>query len=189
MADKKEWIVGGFQFGTENDAKIAKAERGRIEHLEGKLDYDNPQMLEAVYKKAVNNRVFQTPVGYAFLKRLQDSLRENGSIEDIPNIPVYGVYSLREGAAPTVERIKVSQKKPKVKPTKETISIWVSLTFNVVLLLLVVGMYVIVITGSKNPNVLNYEKVIQNRYSQWEKDLSDRERVIREKEKELLINE
>ena len=80
MADKKEWIVGGFQFGTENDAKIAKAERGRIEHLEGKLDYDNPQMLEAVYKKAVNNRVFQTPVGYAFLKRLQDSLRENGSI-------------------------------------------------------------------------------------------------------------
>ena len=63
MADKKEWIVGGFQFGTENDAKIAKAERGRIEHLEGKLDYDNPQMLEAVYKKAVNNRVFQTPVG------------------------------------------------------------------------------------------------------------------------------
>lgn len=50
-------------------------------------------------------------------------------------------------------------------------------------------MYVIAITGSKNPNILNYEKVIQNRYSQWEKDLSDRERVIREKEKELLINE
>jgi hypothetical protein len=42
---------------------------------------------------------------------------------------------------------------------------------------------------SSNPNVLNYERAVQNKYSQWEQELSDREAVIRDKEKELLINE
>jgi hypothetical protein len=49
-------------------------------------------------------------------------------------------------------------------------------------------MFYISSTGS-NPTVLNYEKALLNRYSEWEKELSDRESVIREKEKELLINE
>jgi hypothetical protein len=49
-------------------------------------------------------------------------------------------------------------------------------------------MFVISMTGS-SPTILNYEKAVQNRYAEWEKELSDRESVIREKEKELLINE
>jgi flagellar capping protein FliD len=39
------------------------------------------------------------------------------------------------------------------------------------------------------PNILNYEKALQNRYAEWNQELSDREEAIREKEKELLINE
>ena len=80
MADKTDWVVEGFQFATETDASLAKNEQLRIERLESKLDYDNPQMVYAVYNKAIENRVFKTPVGYDFLKRLQDTLKENPSM-------------------------------------------------------------------------------------------------------------
>lgn len=55
-------------------------------------------------------------------------------------------------------------------------------------MILVIVMFVISTTSS-NPNILNYERAIQNRYVEWEQQLSDREQVVREKEKELLIAE
>jgi hypothetical protein len=187
MADKNDWIVDGFQFGTQNDADLAQNEEMRIKKLEEKIDYDNPKMVSAVYNKAVTNRIFKTPVGYVFLKRLQDSLKQSG-MEDLENIPVSGVFSLRENSVPTVEKIKASQKKPKPEKKKEFIGLRTSLVLNAVLIVLVCIMFYISSTGS-NPTVLNYEKALLNRYSEWEKELSDRESVIREKEKELLINE
>ena len=90
MADKADWVVDGFQFGTQQDAELAQNEQFRIERLEEKLDYQNYEMVSAVYKKALNNRVFKTPVGYDFLKRLQRILRDNPlPDEEIDNIPVY----------------------------------------------------------------------------------------------------
>lgn len=189
MADKTDWVVEGFQFATETDASLAKNEQLRIERLESKLDYDNPQMVYAVYNKAIENRVFKTPVGYDFLKRLQDTLKENPSMtETIADIPVYGVYSLRESANPTVEKIKTSTKKVKEKPKQEFFSKKTLIIINLGLVVLVILMFFISTTSS-NPTVLNYEKALQNRYSEWEKELTEREQIIREKEKELLLNE
>lgn len=190
MADKADWIVDGFQFGTQQDAELAQSEQLRIERLEEKLDYQNYEMVGAVYKKALNNRVFKTPVGYDFLKRLQRILQENPlPDEEVASIPVYGVYSMRESANQTVERIQASRKPvKKEKPKQEFFSRKTSILVNIGLFVLVIIMFVIS-TTSANPTVLNYEKVLQNRYVEWEQQLSDRERVIREKERELLIAE
>lgn len=190
MADKTEWVVDGFQFGTQQDAELARNEQIRIERLEEKLDYGNIEIVSAVYKKALNNRVFKTPVGYEFLKKLQRILQENPlPDEEIDNIPVYGVYSMRESANQTVERIQASRKPvKKEKPKQEFFSRKTSILMNIGLLALVILMFVISTTSSQ-PTVLNYERVLQNRYAEWEKQLSDREQVIREKEKELLIAE
>lgn len=187
MADKTEWVVNGFQFGTQQDAELAQNEKIRIERLEEKLDYQNQEMVYAVYKKAVNNRVFRTPVGYDFLKRLQRILYDNAQ-EDIANIPIYGVYSMRESANPTIERIQASRKPVKEKPKQEFFSRKTSIIVNIGLLVLVIVMFVIATTGS-NPTIVNYERTLQNRYAEWEQQLSDREQAIREKEKELLIAE
>lgn len=198
MAEKADWAVEGFQFGTEKDATLAKGEQIRIEHIESKLDYNNVEMVNAVYKKAIDNRVFKTPVGYVFLKRLQEILREHAQkepsldepVEEIPDIPIFGVYSLRESTNPAVERVKASsKKKPEKKaPPKEFFSRKTSIIVNIALLALIVVMFAISFTGT-SPTVLNYEAAIQNKYSGWEQELSDREAVIREKEKELLISE
>ncbi len=187
MADKTDWIVEGFQFGTEQDANLAKNEKLRVERLEERLDYQSPEMVYAVYKKAVENRVFKTPVGYEFLKKLQRILKENPDFEyEVEEIPIQGVYSLRESANPTVERIKASQKKP--KPAKKTIGLRASLFINVVLMLLIALMFYISMT-STNPTALNYERAVQNKYAEWERELSERESAVREKERELLLEE
>lgn len=187
MADKTDWIVEGFQFGTEQDANLAKNEKLRVERLEEKMDYNNPDMIYAVYKKAVENRVFKTPVGYEFLKKLQRILKENPDFEDkVQDIPVQGVYNLRESTSPAAARIRVSQVKP--KPTKKAIGLRTSLFVNAVLLLLIALMFYISMNSS-NPTVLNYERAVQNRYSEWEKELSERENAVREKERELLLEE
>lgn len=190
MADKTDWIVDGFQFGTEADATLARNEMLRIERLEEKMDYQNPEMVYAVYKKAIDNRVFKTPVGYGFLKKLQRALRESAvNDSDIADIPVSGVYSMRESANQTVERIQASRKPvKKEKPKQEFFSRKTSIIVNIALLVLVIVMFVISTTGS-SPTVVNYERTIQNRYAEWERQLSEREQVIREKEKEYLIAE
>ncbi len=189
MADKAEWVVDGFQFGTQQDAELARNEQLRIERLEEKLDYQNYEMVGAVYKKA-NNRVFKTPVGYDFLKKLQRRLQEGALVgTEIENIPVYGVYSMRESANQTVERIQASRKPiKKEKPKQEFFSRKTSILVNIGLLALVLLMFAIS-TTSANPTILNYERVLQNRYAEWEQQLSEREQVIREKEKALLIAE
>ena len=187
MADKADWVVEGFQFGTEQDAKLAKSEKSKVQRLESRLDYNNHEMIYAVYKKAVDNRVFKTPVGYEFLKKLQNILKEvPASDKAVADIPIQGVYSLRESTTPAVERVKASQKKP--KPTRKTIGLRTSIFVNVVLLVMVVLMFVISMTGS-NPTILNYKHTVQNEYSQWEKELSQRESAVREKERELLLEE
>ena len=187
MADKTDWIVEGFQFGTEQDANLAKNEKLRVERLEERLDYQSPEMVYAVYKKAVENRVFKTPVGYEFLKKLQRILKENPDFEyEVEEIPIQGVYSLSESANQTVERIKASQKKP--KPAKKTVGLRASLFINVVLMLLIALMFYISMT-STNPTALNYERAVQNKYAEWERELSERESAVREKERELLLEE
>ena len=177
MADKTDWIVEGFQFGTEQDANLAKNEKLRVERLEERLDYQSLEMVYAVYKKAVENRVFKTLAGYEFLKKLQRILKENPDFEyEVEEIPIQGVYSLRESANPTVERIKASQKKP--KPAKKTVGLRASLFINVVLMLLIALMFYISMT-STNPTALNYERAVQNKYAEWERELSERESAVR----------
>lgn len=185
MAEKGEWVVSGFQFLTEQDAKQAQAEVEKIQKLEEKLDYKNPNMVLMVYNKAIENRLFKTPVGYEFLRKLQKLSKDNPAVkEEVQNIPVTNVFQLRDSTAPIVEKIKAS-KKP-VKKKKELFSKNTSIMLNVVLLLLVAVMFWISTTGS-NPTVLNYEKNLQNKYAAWEQELQERESTVREKERELLI--
>lgn len=184
MAETEEWTINGFQFGTEKDAKQAKGEALKIQKLEQKMDYGNPQMVFMVYKKAIENRIFKTPVGYEYLKKLQKTLQENPLLrEEIPPIPVNQVYNFRDSTAPVIEKVKGTskpKKPPKVK--QEFFTRRTSICVNILLVLLVGIMFFISTTGSR-PNILNYEKALQNKYASWEQELEQRESELREKER------
>ena len=57
---------------------------------------------------------------------------------------------------------------------------------NIVLIITLIAMFQIA-KNSESPNILNYEKVITDRYASWEQNLTDREKAVREKERELGI--
>lgn len=190
MAGREDWTINGFQFGSERDAKQAKSEELKIQKLEDKMDYRNPHMVLMVYQKAIENRIFKTPVGYEYLKQLQKTLKESPLIrEDVPPIPISQVYNLRDSTAPVVEKVKGTQKPKKPKKEKqEFFTRKTSICVNVILVILIGIMFYISTTGS-TPTVLNYEKAIQNRYATWEQELEQRESEIREKERTILSEE
>jgi hypothetical protein len=193
MAENKDFIVDGFIFGTQEDADLAQKEKKRIERIDEKMDYDDSQTIIAVLNKAIDSRVFKTPIGYEFLRKLQKAAKNNPPkgdsqyVDEIPDIPVYGTFSLRESDVIVAKKVTPSTKKPP-KQKQEAFSRKTSVILNVILFVLVIVMFFITLNGS-SPNILNYERALQNRYAAWEKELSDREAVIRDKEKELLINE
>lgn len=175
------WTVDGFTFENQEDARLAKAELGRIGQLEDKIDHRNPHLVRAVYEKAIENKIFKTPVGLVYLKKLQEEVKKNPLTEkNVSDIPVVNIYTKEK-----VEK-EVKQKVEKSVQKKELITKRASLFANVVLVILVALMFYIA-TTSNNPNIINYEYNLQNKYATWNEELTNREAVIRQKELELKI--
>lgn len=183
-SDKESLSVGGFLFLTEKDAQLARAEEQKIEYLEARIDYSSPESIRYVYEKSIHERVFKTPIGYQYLKRQQEFLKsrpeEAGTVRDIP---LYTAFEgeIREHGNPVPSRILPSDRKE-----KEKARFMVSLIMNVMLAAAIVFMFYISFV-SEQPNIINYERALTNRYASWEQELTERERVVREKEKELNI--
>lgn len=178
--EKQTLTVGGYHFKTQEDAGLAKLEQQKIEYIEKRLNYDRPESVLAVYEKAIENRTFQTPVGIKYLEKLHRYLEENEAIDvQIQPIMLDTNFSrrVREQAAPARNRIKASVKKDKLK-NKYRISVCI----NILLLLMVAAMFYITLK-SDNPNLLNYEKAITNKYASWEQELREREKQIKELER------
>lgn len=180
---KKEYIVDGFSFLSEEDAAAAREELKKARYLKRHLEYQSADMILQLYRKALADRTFQTPVGLAFVNELRELLIEAGIEEfEIEPIPVYYDVvqnKMRSGYEPVEE-------KPEEEKKKGIGKFGISVVLNVVLGLLVAGMFYVAMTGN-NPNILNYKNSIENKYAAWEQELSEREQAVREKEQELGI--
>lgn len=186
MADDRNLSVGGYQFYTEKDAQLAAAERKKIEYLEARIDYSRPDSILLVYEKAIHERLFKTPVGLDYLKGLRDFLLEQPEIDpqNVPDITLYSTFSgeVRDKGNPARNRIKPAKDAGEAAKARFTISV----ILNILLILAIISMFTITLR-SDNPNVLNYERVITNKYAQWEQELTERENAVREKERELKL--
>ncbi len=190
MEEKKQTstlVVEGYSFLSEEDAKRAASERKRIDFIEERVDYSKPESVLAIYKKVIQERVFKTPVGFRYLRNLQDFLmgQEQINQEDVPPIPLYQTFDnmLRGQKTPTHTRIKPADQK------KEKSQLFhVSIVLNIALVVAVIAMFIISL-NSEQPNILNYEKALVDRYAGWEQELTEREQAVREKERQLLSEE
>lgn len=177
----------GYAFYSQKDAELATQERKKAEYLKAHMDFSDPESVLRIYKKAVNERIFKTPVGISCLKEIQLYLKgcEGIASEEIPAVPLYVSYEneVRENANPAKNRIQPSATKEKKKN-----GYTVSVILNIVLVIAVIAMFVITL-NAEHPNILNYERALTNKYSNWEQQLTQREQAIREKELELKLND
>jgi len=185
MQEKKEFIVDGFQFSNLKDAQAARNEQDKVRLLDSRLDYDHPEQVRIIYEKAIQNRIFKTPIGYTYLHTLQKYLMEHSAEgEEVRSVPLFVNYvnSMRSTTSPARQRIV--PKKPEPEPAEKRLK--VSRIMNLILIGAIIVMFIITLNG-ENPNILNYENALVNKYSAWEEELTERERVVREKEKSLNI--
>lgn len=177
---KEELIVSSYRFSTLEDALLARKELEKIQYLEERLNYDNPKSILLIYKKTIETKTFQTPVGLEFLLKLRKFLLEHEiSQEDIDEIPLNIVFSKDVQASQPQIKTRIVKVYEKPEPRKFTMKI--SMTMNLILVVLLISMFVIALTSS-HPNILNYEKVITNKYASWEQELRDLESELRNNE-------
>ena len=178
------FIVGGYDFLSELDAQKASLDLSKITVLEERVKASRPKDIKAVYEKAIENKIFKSPIGWEYLARLRDRLYASGfSEEELIPIPI--PVSLTRHSA--FENLSVQQRiRPVTKDNKAEFKRLFPYILNIFLLIIVIAMFIIAST-SDSDNILNYKRNVTNRYSSWEQDLTQREKVIREKEKKLGI--
>lgn len=177
--DDNHLVVGGYKYSLKEDAELARQEALKIEYLEKNMDYRKPENVLTVYKKALDNRIFRTPTGWEYLRKLQNRLKDTQNTDQkFPPIELLITFSYKRSNEQKVSTPRIIPGKKEQYKGKFRLS----LIINIVLAVSVVLMFVIAL-NSKLPNILNYENNIVNKYSHWEQQLTEREYRIRELEK------
>lgn len=183
MAEQKDYCLDGYRFMSIEDAKEAQVEKIKADYFDAKLQGKNAESMIAVYDKILDEKIFETPIGWEYLKKLQRQMQRSGAqSEQIRPIPLYQTFTHKESEA-AEERVRV-RVMPSRKVSADKKRLQTSVIVNILLVILVAAMFAITL-NSKNPNILNYRKQILNEYASWEQELSERERAVKEKENML----
>lgn len=185
----KNFVVNGFVFETMEAYHDAQKEAEAISYIRARSDLNNSTTLVKLYNKLIDKQTFITPVGVCFLKELYDTIIERGIIskENLRPVPVKQVVKkqttvVRGFAQDTDSKSKLllSYTEGKLKKSRIVTGF---------LIVVIVAMFLITILGDYSP-FIDADIRAQDRYASWEEELTQREKDIRQKEKELgIINE
>ena len=182
----KKHMVGGYKFNTKEDAQLAKDELNAIKYVSAKTNTKDPKQVYNLYNKIIERKLFSTQIGMNYLKQLQTFLYKSSEIpnDKIQPIPIN---------ADTQEALDKRKEQIEFKSELRNLSIQVAkyrnnfiraMVLNIILVIVIIAMFVILKTSS-NPNILNYEVTIQNRYAQWQQELQSEEESLKAREQEL----
>ena len=152
-------VVGGYSFTDENMAKQARTEAEGVQYVKARTDMSKPDQVFNVYHKLLQQRMFQTPVGYEYLKELQEYLKTIPGIrnEDIRPIPVADNLVVRDTRG-------ISERWSR-RLEKEQNKLRMSVVANFAFVVSILLMFLITATSGQT-TILNYEKKIQDKYAQ-----------------------
>jgi hypothetical protein len=167
----REYKFKGYTFYSEEELNEAKKENETIEYIKARTDLTNTETVIALYNKLIDRNVITTVVGQDFLKRLRGLALKNEMID---------ASKLRE-----IPDVKVSKKKKEKPPVtklqklqKENLGLKIVIAG---LIVIIIGMFVIVLTGRSSPLKAVYERDVLNRYATWQQDLDRQQQEINDK--------
>lgn len=197
---QETYEAGGFVIRTKKEAELAQREIEGTKYLRQKLDMENPNAVFSIYQNLIEQDLFETPVGYCFLKELRDYLLMIPAIsnEEVLAIPIRYPQTEEEEKKQKKEQKKEEQRKErqrekeKAKNKKEQKKEGKNykgrcqffMVTSLILLISVVSMMLLAAT-SDNVNILNYENKLIDKYSSWEQELEEREQAVKEQEQAL----
>ncbi|MBR0147801.1 MAG: hypothetical protein IKR56_04855 [Lachnospiraceae bacterium] len=185
MANSEVFEAAGFSFPTQEQADEALEEEKKIFYIKSRLNHSDPMSVLVIYNKMIKGQVMKTPVGMTFLKELHDELSANKYVDpmQIDSIPFGAAYEIKDDMTSKRDDT-LARKNEEIRRCNDRIRICRIIIGAMVIA--VIAMFIITMK-SDNPNILNYETAIQNKYATWEQDLVEREKAVREKELELGI--
>lgn len=180
--EEDRFIVDGFVFRTSDEANCARKELRGIEYLEENNNMDNVNVMIQVYNKLLEQQLFHTAVGKHYLKQLQERILEKKPNTNLEPIELETKENHMETASFGFGRtVKMTDFVDVGLNYRKKLKL--SVIVNVILMIGMAAMFMIASTAN-NPNILNYETKLQDRYAQWEKELEEREQQL-----DSLINE
>ncbi|WP_026524253.1 MULTISPECIES: hypothetical protein [unclassified Butyrivibrio] len=184
----EELTVEGYIFLSVQDAEKAKLDKKKIGILKQKVTSAKVSDMEAVYEKAISNKIFATPVGWEYLAKLREKLIAAGvSDDDLTPIPIE--VKITNVQLPDEYHPERYFTPPKKKPPMDKkFAMALLIAMNIVLVALVVTMFVIA-AMSETDNIINYKQNVTNRFAEWEESLKEREKAVRIKERDLNIQD
>lgn len=177
--------VGGFLFSTNKDYTDAKEEQETVSYLKENTDLENPKTVLKLYNKLTENRTFHTPVGYTFLKELQDIVINSSLVKpenlDSIYIPPLNYSSSGEQNALLAKQFKEAAEKERNRNKN-------SLIINIFLSAVIIIMFGIAFYSDKT-TYSKFENKVIDKYASWEEELNQREQTIKDLEAKLKVNE
>lgn len=163
----------GHTFSSEKELDEAKKEAEAIEYLKSRTDFDDTAMVIKLYNKLIERKMISTPVGLDFLVDLRTRILKAGIVTEKDLKPL-----------PDITKPKKVKRKPKKEVTmlvqlkKENTYLKVTVA---ALVAIIVGMFIIVLTGKLTPFRKVYEEQILNEYAGWQQELKEKEQIINDK--------
>lgn len=188
----EKYVVDGYCFKTQDEAAIALNEIEGIEYLRKRTNFKNPQSVLSVYDKIIDKELFKTPIGYGFLRELQQILYNASEIEpdSIRNIPVAAADEKKSKKSKDKKNKKLYlMPEEQEKKYKNKITNLIILNVFIIIALIVV---IIITNNSDNTNILNYRDRLEREYNEkedelaaWDSQLREKEHQLNEREKEV----
>lgn len=180
MADK--YVVDGYSFKTESEARMAKNELEGIEYLKKRTNFNNAESVLNVYNKVIDKNLFKTPLGYGFLREMQQLLIKSPDIsqDKIQDIPVMEISGKKDK--------KIKEKRISIIPDekeKKYKNMFTNMILLNVFLVMAIVLIIIITNNSSNTNILNYRDRLEREYSEKENELAVWDSQLRAKEQML----
>lgn len=170
--------VGGFAFSDEDLAHLAGKEVEGVAYVRSKVDMNNPAAVLAVYQKMIRGRMFQTQVGIAYLYELQTFLKNCPDIDSRSVIPIPVSANVEVTESPAEVR-KLENEIAGLKKKLSAAVAGLAIFFVVIIAMLIIA------GSSGSVTIINYENSILDKYSEWEQELTEREKAVSLAEKDL----
>lgn len=179
---ENKFTFQGHTFDDEKQLIAAKKEAEAIEYLRAKTDFNNVNNLMKLYNRILDRDMMETVVGIEFLKEIRTQLLNSGMFKEEQIRPV-----------PLLPEVKKLKKRKEIQTrSRERTLLERSERQNTILkvvcfflVVLVVGMFVIVLTGTRSPLAIRYEEQILNKYAAWAQELQEKEEFLRDYVRQL----
>ena len=186
----EKYIVDGYQFTNQKDYDDAKNEKKGIKYLTAQIDWNDSNRVRQLYCDLCEQKIFRTPIGIDFMKKMRANLIK--SAEGDKPLPYVCVPSVNAEEYEKAVKIETKKREDSIKEMNRANSklrgkLKTAVFLNILLIVVIIFMFILANTSS-NPNIINYERKIQDKYAKWAEELKDKENELRARENALEKN-